>query len=91
MSKGALPLPYVVAIIFAIIVIAVIVYMFLTQTGIFSITINEQYCDAQKLGYCYNWQTAGRNNPPEWDERCANIGVTAPDEPACEQLGIEIS
>lgn len=89
MSKGALPLPYIVAIIFAVIVIAIIAYMFFTHTGIFTVTVDEGYCEAQKLQYCYDWQRTG--TAPTWDDRCTGIGVPAPGEPACDALGIKIS
>lgn len=91
MLKGYLPLPYIVALIFAVIVIAVIAYMFFTHTGIFSGTVSKEYCEAQKLKYCYDWQVAGEASPPTWNEKCTNIGVGAPDTTDCETLGIIIS
>lgn len=97
MSKGALPLPYIVAIVFAVIVIAIIAYMFFTQTGIFSKSVNEEYCGAKRLKYCFDWKVAGggEDNKPKggWGNyapECKDFfaDVTTSD---CEALGIKIS
>jgi len=95
MSKGALPLPYIVAIIFAVIVIALIAYMFFTQTGIFSGVVNKENCEAKRLKYCFDWKIAGEANKPKggwanYAPGCTSFfaDVTTPD---CEQLGIKIS
>jgi len=95
MKKGAIPVKYIVAIIFAIIVIALIAYMFFTQSGIFQGVITEEVCEAQKARYCFEWSLAGEPNPPAggWDSYapgCTAIGVVDPGVDGCSTLGITI-
>ena len=77
MSKGALPVPYLVALIIAVVIIGVLVYMFLTHTGIFQGTVSKEYCEALRFKVCFEWQ---KNNyagsAPSWDGRCEKIGVS---------------
>ena len=87
MSKGAIPVKYIVAIIFAIVVIAIILFMFFTHTGIFSDVVNKEICEANKLSFCFEWQRSGYNGKPEWDARCTGIGIPAPaTEEECEEI-----
>ena len=65
MSKGAMPVPYLIAIIIGIIVIGVLVYMFVTKTGIFAGFSGEKECYARAEAYCMEWSLHG------WtDDRC---------------------
>ncbi|MDI6798881.1 MAG: hypothetical protein QMD12_02710 [Candidatus Aenigmarchaeota archaeon] len=91
MSKGSLPLPYIVALIFAVIVIAVVGYLFFSGVWQFPPTAKQEWCNAQKLKYCYDWQQAGKE--PGWESYapgCKEIGIDKPDKEVCEKLGIKI-
>ena len=93
--KGAVPIPYIVALIFAIIVIAVIAFMFFTQTGIFSGTASKEYCEARKLQYCWDWSIAGEQHPPQdgwgnYEPKCKDV-VVEPTVPECSSLHVPIS
>jgi hypothetical protein len=95
MSKGELPTPYIVALVFAVIIIAVLAYMFFTHTGLFSGTVSKSECEAVRIKYCLDWQMAGADKPPGggWDmykKGCTEIGVTASKDD-CASLGIQIS
>lgn len=57
MKKGALPVPYIVAIIIAIIVIAVLIYWFFVLSGKGTGTASEQFCRAKEFTYCSAWAT----------------------------------
>jgi hypothetical protein len=59
MKKGALPVPYIVAIIIAIIVIVAIVYWFIYLRGQSWIETQEQICRGKELSYCTEWATCG--------------------------------
>ncbi|RLI73191.1 hypothetical protein DRP04_16100 [Archaeoglobales archaeon] len=59
MSKGAMPVPYIIAIVIGIIVIGVLAYMFVTKTGIFSGFTSEQECKAKLKVWCTQWQLSG--------------------------------
>ena len=54
MSK-AVAIPYIVAIILAVIVIAVIGYFLFFKGGFFLGTANEQECRAREVFYCGQW------------------------------------
>ena len=94
MRKGAIPVPYIVAIIFAIVVISLIAYMFFTHTGIFSGTTHKKYCEAKKLQYCWDWSQAGKSNPPKggwssYEPTCQGV-VDEPTVEECSKLHITI-
>lgn len=94
MSKGALPLPYIVAIIFAVIVIAVVGWLFFTGVWEFPPITKKQWCEAQKLKYCYDWQKAGKEPTGGWDgyaKGCKEVGINGPTQEECEKAGIKIS
>jgi hypothetical protein len=65
-SKGALPVPYIVAIIIAVIVIAVLVYWFFVLSGKGSTTATDSFCRAREFTYCAQWATSSfdLNNRP---------------------------
>jgi hypothetical protein len=93
MRKAALPIPYIVAIILAITVIAVLVYMFLTQTGFFGRGVSQRFCEAEILRFCFDWQKTGAK--PNWGsdygKGCLEIGVLAPSSSDCAKYEITIS
>jgi len=93
MPKGTIPVPYIVALIIAIVVIAVLVYMFLTHTGIFSGTATAAWCQGKKVEYCFKWAQrsadyAEDKRPTEdWDSfapGCKDIGVGSPSSADCK-------
>jgi hypothetical protein len=49
--KGSLPLPYIVALILGIAVIVIILFMFFTQSGVFTAAVDEKFCDARCLEF----------------------------------------
>jgi len=82
--KGTLPIPRTVALFIAVIVVVLIVYMFVTRTGIFQQTVSEEYCKALKMKYCFEWSrlsdTFGETARPggkgfdEYAPECAPLG-----------------
>lgn len=58
-SKGALPVPYIVAIIIAVIVIAVLVYWFFVLSGKGNTQATDAFCRTKEFTYCTQWATAG--------------------------------
>lgn len=64
MSKGVAT-RYIVALILAVAVIAVVAYMFFTHTGIFSGVVTEKYCEAKKMEFCFKCDL-GEN--PTWSD-----------------------
>lgn len=69
--KGALPVPYIVALIFAIIVVALIAYLFFFHTGIFQVEIMRIYCEVTKLKYCFEKPGVTFK---EYDPKCNYLG-----------------
>lgn len=60
-SKGALPVPYIVAIIIAIIVIVVLVVWFFVLSGSGNLAALDKLCRATEFTYCAQWQGSGFN------------------------------
>lgn len=72
-SKGALPVPYIVALIIAILVIAVLVYWFFVLSGQGGSEATFRLCQGKLFTYCSQWATCNyqdtcqpkdRNNQP---------------------------
>ena len=51
-KKGAIPVPYIVAILLGVVVIALIGLWFFTTTGTGSGVASEAACNAKKVAYC---------------------------------------
>jgi hypothetical protein len=84
MPKGEIPVPYIVALILALIVIAIIAYMFFTRTGPFSNAADASVCKSKEHQYCFEWGVKSSSyqedkRPKSWDEYapgCSQIGIT---------------
>ncbi|MBI4010264.1 MAG: hypothetical protein HY361_03695 [Candidatus Aenigmarchaeota archaeon] len=63
MSKGEIPVGYIVAIVLGVIVIVLLGYLFFVQSGNFTGTISEQTCIGKLLSYCNFWSVC--NYGPE--------------------------
>lgn len=61
---GAVPVPYIIALVLAIIVIALIAYWLFFSGGEFGRIIAEKGCEAKKLAYCNEWKTTGTKPDP---------------------------
>lgn len=59
MSKGALPVPHIIAILLGIIVVALLGYWFYTTGGSFSGIASEAACRGKLLQYCTFWSGCG--------------------------------
>ena len=87
MSKGELPVPYLIAIVVGIIVIGILVYMFITKTGIFQGFTLEQECRAKLHLWCSKWELNGWSS--DWEQKNpfasggGNVNVFAPE---CSQF-----
>jgi len=55
--KGALPVPYIVALIIAILVIAVLVYWFFVASNQGTNTATAVLCKGNLISYCTQWAT----------------------------------
>jgi hypothetical protein len=55
MAKGEVPVAYIIALIIAIIIIAIVAYMFFTHTGIFEGSSIDAQCNAKRTQYCIEW------------------------------------
>lgn len=58
-SKGALPVPYIVALIIAILVIAILVYWFFVLSGQGGSEATFRLCQGKLFTYCSQWSTCG--------------------------------
>ena len=64
MSKGALPVPHIIAILLGIIVVALLGYWFYTTGGSFSGAASETACRGKLLQYCTFWSGNGYKDKP---------------------------
>jgi hypothetical protein len=81
LSKGSIPIPYIIAIIFGIIVIAVLAYWFFTTTGGVGTATQEAECEAALFEFCMNWIRAGEDNKPfdhKVVEDCGPLDIGVP-------------
>ena len=58
-SKGALPVPYIVALIIAILVIAILVYWFFVLSGQGGSEATFRLCQGKLFTYCSQWSVCG--------------------------------
>lgn len=65
--KGEIPISYIVAIVLAIAVLALLGYWFYMSGGKFSGSVNRQDCLNLKLRYCTEWGTKGFTGTPDWN------------------------
>ena len=74
--KGDLPIPYIVGLIIAVAVIVVVVYLFLTQSGVWQNIVHQKYCEAK----CFEWQNKPESERGSWpsDPTCTGITCTPP-------------
>lgn len=59
MSKGAVPIPYIIALVLAIAVIAIVAYWLFFSGGQFDVMIREKGCDAKLMAYCGEYRVSG--------------------------------
>jgi hypothetical protein len=63
MNKGAVPIPYIIALVLAIAVIALIGYWFFFLSGQWSGQVTETQCTTHAITYCSDWKLTGYS----WD------------------------
>ena len=62
--KGSIPIPYIVALVLAIAVIAIVVYWLFFSGSDFDRMLKEKGCYAKKLSYCNEYETSSTENIP---------------------------
>jgi len=94
--KGALPVPYIVALIIALIVIAILAYWFFVLSGRSGTEADIKLCEAKAVTYCAAWAatrygTNDEGNPVVGefkDEKCHNLVPNIATDTWCkEKLG----
>lgn len=63
MKKGSVPVPYIIALLLGIAVIAILAYWFFFSGGKFGGAVSEAACRAKLLKYCTEWKAAGYITP----------------------------
>ncbi len=63
-KKGAIPIPYIIALILGIVVLAIVAYWLFFSSGQFGGTISEASCRAKKMAYCNAWRINGWAEKP---------------------------
>lgn len=75
-KMGAVPIPYIIALVLAIAVIALISYWFFVLGGDFGGIIVEKGCEAKKMAYCSEWKTTGtRPDPGVFSAGCTTVNA----------------
>ena len=64
MGKGDVPVPYIVALVLAIVVIGLVVYWLYFSGGDFYRTISEYSCRSKMSAYCSQWKLSGEAPRP---------------------------
>ena len=71
-SKGALPVPYIVALIIAIIVIAVLIYWFFVLSGQGGSEATFRLCQGKLFTFCTGWATCNYQDTCQAKDRTGN-------------------
>lgn len=88
----AVAVPYIIAVILGIVVVAVIGFWFYLSAGQIGGTTSKAFCDGKRTQYCLDWTIRGLETgkePGTWDNYapgCTNIGVVAPSLNDCRGL-----
>ncbi len=100
--KGAVPIPYIIAIILGIIVVSAVGYWFIYLGHGFWGEVTVQSCNSKKQMYCNIWAAAGypsgedaiRDNSCVDDEGNVATWGTAEDwacyAPGCAEIGVNV-
>lgn len=82
--KGELPVPYIVALVIAAVVIIFLMYWFWTQgnTGINQAT--EVFCQGKLRTYCAQWATCGYQNSCQPKDKTGNGALFYTLDPDCK-------
>jgi len=72
-KKGAVPIPYIIALVLGVIVIALIAYWLFFSGGQFGTVITEKACEAKKMGYCSNWKIKGTKPDKDFSAICSEV------------------
>jgi len=97
--KGAVPVPYIIALILGIIVVGLLAYWFFILGGKIPGITTEQQCASLKQQYCSQWQNTDFEILPGedgcttesdcWDQfapECRGAGIYQPSELECREL-----
>lgn len=74
--KAAVPVPYIIALIFAIAVVALIGYWYFTSSGLWGGQYLSFRCSKLAHEFCSTWQNTG-TKPDEWDAWLQDKGMLA--------------
>lgn len=85
MEKGDVPIPYIIALILGIAIVAILAYWFFSTGGKFTNTISQADCSARQMQWCAQWKAAGSPAPSKtgtikpFSEPCPASGTYAND------------
>jgi hypothetical protein len=86
MAKGELPVPYIVALILAVIVIAIIAYLLFTYFSGSNSELKISQCKGKQTQYCLEWY----KNSPDYDA-LKSPGNWETYAPGCTSYGITVT
>ncbi len=87
--KGAIPIPYIIAIIFGIVVIAIIGYWFFTTAGDIGSASQQADCETALFEFCISWIREGEANKPfdhKVVEDCGPLDIGVPTFAQCTSV-----
>lgn len=94
LKKGAIPVPYIIALILGIVVVGILGYGFFVLGWRIPGLSAEQQCSTRKSSYCTEWARSGYADEAEpkggvWDDYapgCKDIGVDKPIKYDCRLM-----
>jgi hypothetical protein len=72
-KKGEIPIPYIVALIFAVIVLALLAYWLFFSGGEFDKMLKEKMCETKKGAHCSEWKLTGEPEKEFSSYPCSSI------------------
>jgi len=85
-KKGDVPIPYIIALILGIAIVAVIGYWFFVLSGLWGVQVSLENCQTRAHTYCSGWQLSGygirdvmcADNPDTPEDESKNVCDTKP-------------
>lgn len=84
-EKGAVPIPYIIALVLGVVVIALVSYWLFMSGGEFGKAVERSSCQGKKMTYCSAWKLDGKKPGPGTTELefCSTAENTDSYAPEC--------
>jgi len=83
-KKGSVPIPYIIALILGVVIIALLGYWLFFIGGQFGGVVSEKACEGKKMAYCSEYKTTGSvSGDKDFSKECPITDKSAYYAPEC--------